>query len=367
VRTYVPALCVVVCVMVLAPQVAAAQERTPTPSADELWRTYPLQETPEPSETLTPTASSRPAEAPPAPDDDPRLALIGAAGLLAVLAGGLVFLRVRSRPPALPSPRWVAPLLATATTTAMLPGQRSRSPRLTALGDGPSPWSGNPPDDRLLPPDPRRAWTAEVRWSDTCFAVIARAGQRGKDVTLATSRPLQWPPSGPKAVRDMSRAVERLEASMLEAGWTPSSPGDAWYAKRFAWVATVPRPETAPPAGRFKRQTEWPADSEQLWRCEIKWRAGYANSDFRAVAHGPNRHRGVTLGHSETFRWLLKDDPAGSDRRYVEQVRGLADRLTAAGWEPVGRGPSWYELRFVWRREGTPPEQLHPAPAKASR
>ena len=69
-RTYVPAFCLLVCVMMLAPQVAAGQDRSPTPSADELWRTYPLHETPEPSETLTPTASARPTEAPPAADDD---------------------------------------------------------------------------------------------------------------------------------------------------------------------------------------------------------------------------------------------------------------------------------------------------------
>ena len=124
---------------------------------------------------------------------------------------------------------------------------------------------------------------------------------------------------------------------------------------------------SAPHSGRFKRQTEWPAGSEQLWRCEIKWHAGYANSDFRAVAHGPKRHRGVTLGHSETFKWLLKGVPAASDARFLGQVRRLADRLTAAGWEPAGRGPSWYELRFVWRREGAPPEQLDPAPVEADR
>ena len=105
----------------------------------------------------------------------------------------------------------------------------------------------------------------------------------------------------------------------------------------------------------------------ELWRCEIKWHAGYVNSDFRAVAHEPTRHRGLTLGHSETFKWLLMDDPEESDARFVGQVRGLADRLTVAGWEPAGRGRNWYELRFVWRRKGAPPEQLDPAPAKAAR
>ncbi len=371
-RTYVPGLCLLVCAVMLAPPVAAGQDRSPTPSADELWRTYPLQESPEPSETLTPTASSRPAEAPPAPDDGAPLALIGVAGLFVALAGALALLRVRSRPPALARPRWGAPLLVTAAATAMHPGQRPRSPRLTALGDGPSQWSGDSPGDPARPPDPRRAWTAEVQWSDTRFEVVARAGKRGKEVSVATSRPLQWPPSGPKAVRDMSRAVERLEASMLAAGWTSLPPGEAWYSKRFAWAATTPREEQRSPApvphsGRFKRQTEWPAGSEQLWRCEIKWHAGYANSDFRAVAHGPKRHRGVTLGHSETFKWLLKGVPAASDARFLGQVRRLADRLAAAGWEPAGRGPSWYELRFVWRREGAPPEQLDPAPVEADR
>jgi len=365
--------------MMLAPPVAAGQDRSPTPSADELWRTYPLQETPEPSETLTPTASARPAEPPPAPDDGAPLSLIGVAGLLVALAGGLGLLRVRSRPPALSRPHWAAPLLTTAAATAMLNGQRPPAPRITALGDGPSPWSGNSPDDPR-PPDPRRAWTAEVQWSDTHFVVVARAGKRDQGDFLATSRPLQWPPSGPKAVRDMSQAVERLEASMLAAGWTPLPPGSAWYSKRFAWAATaprdkqpppapaaVPRTEIAAPSGRFKRQTEWPAGSEELWRCEIKWHAGYVNSDFRAVAHAPKRRRGVTLGHSETFKWLLMDYPDANDTRFVGQVPGLADRLTAAGWEPAGQGRSWYELRFVWRREGAPPGQLDPAPVAASR
>jgi hypothetical protein len=214
-----------------------------------------------------------------------------------------------------------------------------------------------------------------VQWRETCFAVVARAGERGKAVALAESRPLQWPPSDPKSVRDISRAVERLEASLLAGGWTPLPPGGAWYAKRFAWAPAAPRNErqpappagTAAPPGRFKRQKEWPAGTEQLWRCEIKWHAGYANSDFRAVAHGPKRLRGITLGHSESFKWLLKGDPAAGDDRFVEQVRRLADRLTAAGWEPAGRGADWYELRFVWRREDAAPERLDPAPAEAGR
>ena len=69
--------------------------------------------------------------------------------------------------------------------------------------------------------------------------------------------------------------------------------------------------------------------ARQLWRCEIKWH-GYANSDFRAVAHGPKRRRGVTLGHSETFKWLLKGDPAASDARSAAQERRSAPAIIKA-------------------------------------
>ena len=81
-----------------------------------------------------------------------------------------------------------------------------------------------------------------------------------------------------------------------------------------------------------------------LWRCEIKWHVGYVNSSFRAVAHGPKRLRGVTVGHSDVYKWgLLKGDPEVSDTKYHADVWSLANRLTAAGWEPAGRGRSWYE------------------------
>ena len=64
------------------------------------------------------------------------------------------------------------------------------------------------------------------------------------------------------------------------------------------------------------------------------------------------------MGHSDVYKWgLLKGDPEVSDTKYHADVWSLADRLTAAGWEPAGRGRSWYELRFVWRREDAPPER----------
>lgn len=408
----------------VAPPVAAAQHRSPTPSAEELWNTYPLQQTPEPD--VTPDASARPAGARPtaarqSSETGTPLPLIGAAGLLIALAGGLAVVRVRSRQPA-PHGRWAAPLLPAAAAVAMVPSQRARSPRITALADGPPPSSGDRPHEGVRPPDPRRAWTAEVEWSASRFAVVAREHEGDPGVRLATSGPLPWPPSDANALQEITRAAEHLESSLLTAGWTPLAPGSAWYAKRFAWAgaprlaeaeagpepepeaeaelepeeapapaaepaALLPQPAAAPQrtdspqrtdpprridppraTGRFTRQVEWPEGSETLWRCEIKWHAGYVNSYFEAAAHGPGRRRGVTLAQSDLHKWLLKDDPVKGNALYTAQVRRLAGRLVAAGWSPAGRGRHWYELRFVWRH-AEPPDRLEPVEpaAKAER
>ena len=373
-----------------APPIAAGQERSPTPSAEELWRTYPLEQTPEPGATPAPSAATAltpPASAPRAADDGAPPALIGAAALLAALAAGLALVRVRPRP-SVARPRWAVPLLPATAAVTMLPGRRPRSPRLTALGDGPPPATGGAPDGGVRPPDPGRAWIAEVEWDDTRFAVVVRKREGGTGVRLATSAPLPWPPADAKAVRDLTRAAEHLEASLLAGGWTPLAPGAAWYAKRFAWaavppggapvppaprepavepVAPLPRTDAEPRTGRFARQVEWPAGSEALWRCEIKWHAGYVNSRFDAVAHAPKRLRSTSLGRSEVFKWLLMGDPDEHDADHVKEVRQLADRLVASGWEPAGRGRHWHELRFVWRREDAAPEPLEPVSAEAGR
>ena len=123
-------------------------------------------------------------------------------------------------------------------------------------------------------------------------------------------------------------------------------------------AAAPVRERVAPPAPR--RTTEWPAGTEDMWRCEIKWRSGYRTSCFRAVTHGPAHSPGGTIALSGTYKWLFKNDPE-ADTRTVAEVRRLAERLIGAGWEPVGRGRHWYELRFVWPREGAPSDDLAPA------
>ena len=95
------------------------------------------------------------------------------------------------------------------------------------------------------PPDRGRGWIAEVEWCHAGgvarFRVLA-ADAEGTAVAIAESVALEWPPSGPESVQAMSRAADELEAAMLAAGWKPLPPGEAWYAKRFAWPrAAAPR------------------------------------------------------------------------------------------------------------------------------
>jgi len=97
------------------------------------------------------------------------------------------------------------------------------------------------------PPDRQRTWTAVIEWRDTedgpRFYVIGRADGDVGEVTIAHSRPLDWPPTGPASVRALPDAVDTLEAALLAAGWRPLPQGGAWYAKRFI---AEPSAESAP-------------------------------------------------------------------------------------------------------------------------
>ena len=175
----------------------------------------------------------------------------------------------------------------------------------------------------------------------------------------------------------MSRAADELEAAMLAAGWKPLPPGEAWYAKRFAWpraaaprraavaAPAVPGPEPAAPAvtaedaafelGQRFTRVLWPEGAERLWRCEIRWHAGYRRSRFEAVALEPERRRGEAIGRSETFKWLMMGDPTAQE--FQGAVDELTDSLASAGWERIADGANWYSRRFVWHRD-SPPDRL---------
>jgi hypothetical protein len=379
---------------------AAGQQGTQTPSANELWEDYPLHASPEPARAApTPTpAEGRRVNAPAAASDagaGPELGVV--AGLVVALGAMTTLWTFRpSRAARRGARKQGGSAPADSGTEAPEPapepaaGGRAESPLLKAVELR----LAKIPPARPVPGRPDIAWSAEIRWveaeSGARFVALARTGEQEEATVVAESPPLEWPPTGPAAVQALSDAVEELERTLLEAGWTSLPAGTEWYAKRFAWkpvgaTPAVPRPAPPPQAsaprptvdhaparesehartGRFTRDSDWPEGSERMWRCELRWGAGMVSSRFEVVAYGPGERQGRAIGGSATFKWLMWADPDPSGKGYQTELGRLVAALRAAGWEYVGRGPKWYSARFVWRLPAAPPDRIEPRPQLA--
>jgi hypothetical protein len=393
-----------------APASALAQENGSAPSASELWRQYPLgPKRPTTSQTATPSTVPRRTTTSNASQSSSsdgggsnKAALAGLTVLtLAILTlaatGGWATLytlrRKRERAagqaavaPAVPPPAPSAPrnrrfleLVADPAQEEETPMPKSPEPEPAAEAPAPAP----PPP--LVPPDPDAPWTAEIAWAQgegRCrFYAVAAARDGGEPVPIVRSSWMGWPPDEHTPVTALADAVAALERELVAAGWTALEPGSAWYAKRFAWtpvaepelpVISLPEPppqmeiERSPTPRRFVRATEWPEGSEDGWRCEIRWSAGYVSSRFQAVALPPGQRKGRPVGESAPFKWLLMSDPDPRTREHDAAVTGLEDALLEAGWERAGRGQEWYSERFVWPGSGEPPERVEPVGADAA-
>jgi hypothetical protein len=213
-----------------------------------------------------------------------------------------------------------------------------------------------------LPPDPGRAWTAEIEWRDggeraRFVAVARRAGSR-RSVTIAESPWLGWPPGDADSIRALGAAVRQLHGELTRAGWTPLAPGSAWFAKRLAWEPVdAAGAEALEPPGRvalFAPAPPWPESVRGRWRCEICWDAGWSQGRFEAVAYPPRgrRRRHVAASRAVGGRLMAEPDPRSeAHRRELDQ---LAVTLRERGWRPAGAGALWYGARFYWPGDGSP-------------
>ena len=205
----------------------------------------------------------------------------------------------------------------------------------------------------LLPADPEAAWTAEIEWragpEEARFCAVARRADGTSGQVVAESAPVAWPPVGPAGVEALTNAHRALRAALAATGWKPLSRGGAWYATRFAWEPVTldeerlaapwapPEPPEEPPAGAglFAPAPAWPDDSKQLWRCEIRWDAGWIDSRFQAVTYRPRGRRGRPIGTSSPIKGRLMGRPEPDRPVHREAVRELASALETAGWERV--------------------------------
>jgi hypothetical protein len=380
------AVALIATVALAAPQTAVAAKATPTPSAGELWQSYPLEATPT-------AAASGPAQSASAgrsggsgggnPWLVPILLVAGTAllGTVAYGASRRTGVLARGRRPRLAmalQPR--AGLTLAGSPAAMAAGRQA-----------PTQFAGPPPPrpqgtrrrgrSKLEPPDPAIGWTAEIHWHEqdgqASFQVEASAHGR-PPIVITESTPLKWPPSDTGSVSALSETIERLTKSLLAAGWKALPDGNAWYAKRFSWVPVAPAeppaaepPAAGPAAGPGGRRPwskpAWPEGTEELWRCEIAWSEGYARSRFRAVAYAPGKKRGRTIGESPPFKWMLNAPPDPRSAEQIAEARRLAAAVASAGWARTEPGAEWYAARFVWRHPGSPPDQLLLPPREGDR
>ncbi len=328
-----------------------------------------------------------------------RTGLIAGLLALAIVSGAALWMlhrRDRTVTPADSKPSLVADRLRTyqgpapdrrpVSAPSPVPEERPQRRPMRRAGPGPERGSAigaRPAVSVVAPPDRDRAWRAEIGWrhagGTSRFGLVAVAEDDEQvTATVAVSEPVQWPPSTPDAGDALSAAVQSLERRLLDAGWLPRGNGDAWYARRFVWEPVGARTGTDVPADAeaagadgsaagapgdwrslARERGPWPEDAATAWRCEIRWRAGWATSRFEASVKPPGgERRSRTVAHSADFQWMFSADPDPEREEHAAAVGSLVEALRAAGWEPVGRGWQWYAVRFLWRGKGTPPETV---------
>jgi hypothetical protein len=165
-------------------------------------------------------------------------------------------------------------------------------------------------------------------------------------VRPAADAPLAEAPEVPRAEETGTEPVD-LTAPLTEAPEALNVPRESV-------------PPRAAPIRRFARATPWPAQASELWTCEIGWKAGYRKSSFRAMAAPPGTDKREPVADSPAVGWTLMGDPEPPTPELAVRVRALMNALEEAGWEHIGRGPRWYEQRFLWRGTGQPAQLAVP-------
>jgi hypothetical protein len=277
--------------------------------------------------------------------------------------------------PAPPPPETTAPepkaveVAAPVAPAPPPPEPRPAAPRVVAPPSAPTPPAPEPPRT----PQPRRtgeplrfvplvkkkprtaAPRAETPRPATPRAETPRPATPRAETPRADS-PLTDSPEVPRAqasspAADLRAPLETAPEALHAPGEQPAAaaaPGERPAA------APAPPVEVSAPARRFARPVPWPQEAEQLWTCEIAWKAGYRKSTFRAMAGPPGPGKRRAIGESPSVRWTLMGEPEPPTPDLAVRVRALVEALEGAGWEHIGRGKLWYAQRFIWRGSGEP-------------
>lgn len=337
-RWYLAALLTIVGVLALGGHVASmaapiAQQTNP----EELWDAYPLDpgeagsEPADPAPTPTAAATRASGRAAATPEEGSRLsgpALIGGAAAAFVVGLGAGQLWRRRRRTA-------------AAVAAFVEAQKAK-PELKPAR--PAPAAEPPPPPVPEPPPPV---TPPPR-------------------LVVIPVPESEPPPPPPAPPERAPTAEALPGPERPAPADAPSPETPLQPLHDAPERPVERADIpAAPRRRFARRMPWPAETADLWTCEVDWNAGYLKSAFRAMAAPPGEHRRKSIAESPPIKWTFMSDPEPPTAETAAALGELVAALANEGWERIESAGPWYALRFVWHREGQP-RPIAPLTGKAT-
>lgn len=122
-------------------------------------------------------------------------------------------------------------------------------------------------------------------------------------------------------------------------------------------VAGASRATTTSRRRRRKRGVEQAPPDDGRWEtCEIAWWHGARKGGFEARATKPTG-RAYLAGRSPMVRWESGDPPAQAGS-IAAAHESLVAKLVREGWEPEGRGDTWYGRRFRRRSEASEPVEV---------
>jgi hypothetical protein len=268
IRRQVGLLGVVLCVVggVVVP--AAQADRRPPQNPEELWRAYPLEQTPTtaapaPASPARPSGTSAPSTSDASTSDPPWAVLAGIAIASAMLVGAAFALKRRRRPagatdgarpsassPLVPPP--VAPATratptASAPATAPAPATRATptapAPATAPLVSAPAPTRTAPARANGRPAGRSKSPVCQIRWSRRGrWFYAVRIDTDGAEHRVGRSPRVECDGLGPPGETPEARAALRqLVKDLRRGGWRPLRARGIdfderrWYARRFRW------------------------------------------------------------------------------------------------------------------------------------
>jgi hypothetical protein len=245
---------IVITLVCAAAAPAALADRRPQPNADELWRAYPLEQTPAKTAPAPAARAPRGAHRPAADRGSSSGApwgLLVAIGAASALLVGLAAVRLRRRPAPAHASGGAAVVAPPAPPPSAPPEKAGVAPTQVELNPLAPPGAARPgraaaavaanADGRPVPT--RKGPVCQIRWSRRARRFYAfTVDENGSEQQLARSPVVDWDQPGPPEETPEARAaIRRLTKSLRDGGWRLLRARGVdfherqWYARRFRW------------------------------------------------------------------------------------------------------------------------------------